>query len=133
MTDTTKKILIVEDELTLLKTLQETFADEGFQVMTAADGEIGLKLALEEHPDAILLDIIMPKKDGMTLMRELREGDAWGKRVPIVLLTNLNADDGIIRNITRDEPAYYLVKKDWKLDDVVARTKSVLETTPASP
>lgn len=58
---------------------------EEFHALGAKDGEEGLELALKEKPDLILLDVIMPKMDGMTMMKKLRK-DNWGKKVPIILL-----------------------------------------------
>ena len=73
-----KKILIVEDEEIMLKALVEKFSSEGFEVVQAIDGEEGLKKALCEKPDIILLDILLPKMDGMAVLKKLRE-DTWGK------------------------------------------------------
>ena len=70
------------------------------RIFQAKDGEEGLKVANEKHPDLILLDIIMPKMDGLTMMKELREGSEWGKKVAVILLTNLSSDeDRIIKSI----------------------------------
>ncbi len=119
-------VLIVEDEQDMLQALVDKFAREGFDVLEAKDGEEGLGLALKEHPDLILLDIIMPKMDGMTMMKKLRE-DAWGKSVPIILLTNLSAtEEEIIKGIVENTPAYYLVKSEWKIEDVVQKVKERL-------
>lgn len=120
-----KKILVVEDEDVLLRALASVLEEAGFGVIPAHDGEEGLALALSEHPDLILLDIVMPKMDGMTVMKKLRE-NAWGKKVPIILLTNLVADDRILEGVTRDEPSFYLVKSDWKVSDVPAKVKERL-------
>lgn len=125
-----KKILVieeVEDDASLRNVLHDKFSMEGFSVLEAKDGEEGLMIALREHPDLILLDIVMPKMDGLTMMKKLRQADEWGKRVPIILLTNLNADDDKInRAITENEPAYYLVKSDWKIDDLVEKIRERL-------
>lgn len=120
-----KKILIVEDELDLREALVDKLTDEGFDALEAKNGEEGLEYALKEHPALILLDIVMPKMDGMTMMKKLRE-DEWGKSVPIIMLTNLNVTDAIIRRIIEDEPSYYLVKSDWKIEDVVKTVRERL-------
>lgn len=121
-----KKILIVEDEQSLRETLVDKLTREGFDVLEAKNGEEGLERTLKEHPDLILLDIVMPKMDGMTMMKKLRE-DEWGKRVSIILLTNLSATDAeIIKGVIEDEPSYYLVKSDWKIKDVVNKVKETL-------
>lgn len=121
------KILIVEDEEAQRKSLADELRDEGFRVLTANDGQEGLTTALQEHPDLILLDVLMPVMDGLSVMKKLRAGNPWGKQVPIILLTNLSAnEDEIIKAVTRDEPAYYLVKSDWTLQEVVEKIKERL-------
>jgi len=75
----------------------------------------------------ILLDILMPKMDGITMMKTLRQKDEWGKNVPIILLTNLSADDeNIMKAITENELAYYLVKSDHTIQDLVEKVKERL-------
>src|SRR3989344_7557831 len=112
-----KKILIVEDEDMIRKPYADELQDEGFSVVTAANGQEGLKVALQEKPDLILLDIVMPVMSGMDMMKKLRE-DNWGKKVPIILLTNLSANENIIKGVIKDEPLYFLVKSDWSMKDV---------------
>jgi len=117
------KILIVEDDAPLLGALHDKLTHEGFETLGAKNGKEGLEVALREHPDLVLLDIIMPVMDGITMLKKLRE-DAWGGKVPVIFLTNLSADaEKINQAITRDEPAYYLVKSDYKLADVVEKIK----------
>jgi two-component system response regulator VanR len=122
-----KKILIVEDESSLRKAMTEKFQREGFDVLLASDGVEGLEQASMGHPDLILLDIIMPKMDGMTMFKKLRALDDWGKQVPVIILTNLASDDdGRISDVAELLPSYYLVKTDWKLADVVNKVKERL-------
>ena len=123
--DQGKTILIVEDDRALSLTLKDNFEKEGFNIILAKDGVEGLKFALEQKPDLILLDIVMPNMDGMTMMRKLRD-DVRGKKVPIILLTNLEADDAIMKGVIRDEPSYYLVKANWKMEDVIEKVKERL-------
>ena len=119
-------VLIVEDEQSLRQTLVDKLTREGFDVLEAKNGEEGLERALKKHPDLILLDIIMPVMDGMTMMKKMRE-DKWGRKVPIILLTNLSATDAeIIKRVIEDEPSYYLLKSDWKIKDVVNKVKETL-------
>ena len=125
--DKQQTILIVEDEPTLLKVYAEELGDEKFRVLKATNGQQGLELALREKPDLILLDILMPIMDGLTMMDKLREKDLYGKNVPIILLTNLSAsEEKIMQAITKNEPAYYLVKSDWTLQDVVEKIRERL-------
>lgn len=122
-----KKILIVEDELPVRKALVEKFQSEGFETALAFDGEEGLEQADRLHPDLILLDLIMPKMDGMTMLKKLRASSEWGKQVPVIILTNLSSDDdGRISDVAELLPTYYLVKTDWKLSDVVEKVKGRL-------
>lgn len=124
---TKKKILIIEDEVSQRKALVDKFIREGFSVLEARDGEEGLRVALKEQPNIILLDIIMPKMDGMTVMKKLRQENEWGKKVPIILLTNLSSDDDKTMNrIKEDSPAYYLVKANLKIGDLVEKVKEQL-------
>jgi len=128
MPEQSKKVLIVEDEEDLREAMVDKLTREGFQVNEAKNGEEGLEVASKEHPDLILLDIVMPKMDGMTMMKKLRETNTWGKEVPIILLTNLSADEEkIIQSIVENEPSYYLVKSDWKIGDVVQKVRETLE------
>jgi len=126
------KILIVEDEILMLKTLVNTLNNHGFSTLEAQDGEQGLALALKEKPDLILFDIIMPKMDGLAMLKELRK-EAWGKEVPIIFLTNLSDPEKIIQATkdytqTLDNIAYeYLIKSDYHLADVVKIIKTKLE------
>ncbi len=118
------KILIVEDEAPMLCSLSDKFNDEGFDVVVAKDGEEALEVALTTAPDIILLDIILPKMDGMTMLKKLRE-DEKGVNIPVILLTNLDYSVGVAKAI--ESGAYdYLVKTDWSLEDVVNKVKERL-------
>lgn len=122
-----KIILVVEDEGPQLKALTEQFTREGFFVLQAKNGEEGFKMALKELPDIILLDILMPKMDGMTMLKKLRQENAWGKSVPVIVLTNLNPDPKEINEaIAEDEPAYYLIKSDVSLSELLEKVKEIL-------
>src|SRR3989344_6191825 len=115
MANNKKKVLIVEDELDLLGVLAQKFEMEKFEVLQAPDGKIGLAEALRVRPDLILLDIVMPVMDGMTMLKKLRE-DSWGKDVPIILLTNLS-DERKVAEAMQHGVYEYLVKADWNIGD----------------
>lgn len=120
-------VLIVEDEVAMRTALAETFHQHRFRVLTAEDGRSGLATALEQHPDIILLDILLPMMDGMQVLTELKR-DAWGKQVPVILLTNVNDPAKVAQGIAAG--AYdYLVKQDWNLEDVVRKVKERLSRT----
>lgn len=118
-----KKVLIAEDEPAMLNALTDKFAREGCVVIRAENGEIALNLAVKEKPDVILLDILMPKMNGMEVLNKIRKGSDWGKKVPIVILTNLSADEKIMSGIVENEPSYYLIKSDWKLYEVIEKVR----------
>ena len=124
---TEKTILIVEDEQAMVGVLKDKLGLEGFLVLTASDGEEGLKVALEHQPDLILLDIVMPVMDGMAMLKKLRE-DAWGKTVPVIILTNLDTNDKILEGVTHDQPSYYFIKSDIKIEDAIQKVKEILST-----
>jgi len=121
-----KKILIVEDDKAEANVLLEKFSQEGFSVTTAENGKKGLERAFMDHPDLILADIVMPIMDGITMINELRQ-DAWGKTVPVVILSNLNPDDEIVRHKAPLDFSYFLMKANWTLEDVVRAVKKELK------
>lgn len=125
MSNAKNKILIVEDDLDLLEVLRNKFTIEQFEVAQAPDGKVGLEEALRNHPDLILLDIVMPVMDGMSMLKKLRE-DSWGKDVPVILLTNLSDEKKVAEGLKHG--VYdYLVKADWNISDVVKKVKSKLQ------
>ena len=119
-----KTILIAEDEQNMRQTLVDAFRREGFNVLEAKNGKEGLDKALGEHPDLILLDIVMPEMDGMTMLKKLRE-DERGRDIPIIMLTNFS-DVEKVTNALESGVYEYLVKSDWKIEDVVLRVKEKL-------
>jgi len=125
MSETKKTILIIEDELPMLKALSDKFSREGFEILEAKDGEEGLKAALEKKPDLIILDIFMPVMDGKMMLEKLRV-DEWGKTVPVIILTNLNPDDKTLDELMKSGPSYYFVKSKWKLEELVEKVKKEL-------
>ena len=121
-----KKILIVEDERPLRELLSQKLSSEGCGVLESADGESGLKSALDNHPDLVILNLRLPKIDGIEVLRRLR-ADTWGKAVPVVILTVLDVSDEMLKEIVAHQPSYYFVKSDWKLEEVIEKIKEVLE------
>jgi len=119
-----KVILIVEDEKSLFNALEIKLKAAGFQTLGAGDGEECLDVAFGFHPDLILLDIVMPRMDGLTALSKLRQ-DEWGKGVPVIVLTNLSNAETSIEG-EKEQVTGYLVKADWKLDDVVEKFKATL-------
>lgn len=120
-----RKILIVEDEPALANALAEKFLFGGYSVIQAVNGEEGLQLALEQHPDMILLDIVMPKMDGMTMLKKLRE-DAWGQQAEVIVLTNLS-DNTKLAEAMQLGSYDFLIKTDWQIEHVLEKVKERLD------
>jgi DNA-binding response OmpR family regulator len=122
-----KKILIAEDEPAMLNALVDKFKREGCITIPAENGEVAFDLANKENPDVVLLDILMPKMSGMEVMAKLRGESEWGRKVPIIMLTNVSPDEKIMSGVVSGEPAYYLIKSDWKLYEVVEKVEDCLK------
>ncbi len=122
-----KKILIVEDETDIRGVLADSLREQ-FTVSEGGDGEEGLAIALKEHPDLILLDVLMPKMSGTQMLQKLREDASWGLNVPVIMLTNFSAtDEDIIRKVAELKPLYYFVKSEWEIDDLLLKVKEVFD------
>jgi len=119
-----KKILIVEDEVSMAKALEEKFQLEGFSVVYAKNGKEGLEIAEKEKPDIILLDIVMPVMDGITMLKNMKEIEDI-KDIPVIILTNLS-DNEKLSEAMANGSYYYLVKSDWKIQNVVEKVKEKL-------
>ncbi len=119
------KILVIEDDPTMLRVLSTGLTREGMSVITADEGERGLELAFSHHPEIILLDILMPNVDGLTVMEKIRK-DTWGRNIPIVLMTNLEPNAKILERIARDQPSYYLAKSDTSINEILAKVHEIL-------
>jgi len=120
-----KKILFIEDESALQKTFGDILKQEGYEIISALDGEIGLKLAKTEEPDLILLDLILPKIYGIEVLRKLKE-DEITKEIPIVILTNLEEMKDIDEALELGAKSY-LVKAQYTLEEVVEKIKKAIE------
>jgi len=120
-----KKILIIEDEATLQKALAEFLISEGFEVSSALDGVNGLNMVKSELPDLVLLDIILPKKDGYEVLDEVKK-DEKTKDIPVILLTNLESPEDIDKAFEKGASTY-LVKSNYKLEEIVKKIKETLK------
>lgn len=121
------KVAVIEDDQVISRSLAGALTDTGFRVNQAFDGQSGLALILREKPDLVLLDIVMPIIDGMTLLAKLRASGLYGRHVPVILLTNLSADDKIMVGVTKAEPSYYLVKSNFTMENIIEKVMICLE------
>jgi DNA-binding response OmpR family regulator len=127
MVDLTQKnkVLVVDDEAAIVRALSDKLIREGFEVVQATNGEEGLQVAYEHRPALILLDILMPKMDGLTMLKKLRE-DPWGKYVPVIVLTSLDSDEKAMEAV--NDLAYdYLLKKETNIEDIIGIIKEKLK------
>ncbi len=126
MNDKKFTILLIEDEEMLSDMYETKFVKDGYQVKKALDGEQGLTMASEGvKPDIILLDIIMPKLDGFSVLKNLKENPST-KNIPVILLTNLGQDEDIKKGQELGS-AGYLVKANLTPAQVVEKIKEVLK------
>ena|SRR3989344_3428264 len=119
-----KSVLIIEDETPMRVALWEKLSGMGINVLEADEGVAGLKKALELHPDLTMLDIILPKMSGITVLENLRK-DTWGKDAKVVILTLLS-DSEIIGKCKELGVSEFMVKSEWKIDEVAKRVKQIL-------
>lgn len=120
------KILIVEDDQFLREFYQELLTEEGYFVDVAADGEVGLQKIQNQDYDLVLLDIMMPKKDGVSVLSELKVKESHSKNSKIVVLTNLG-QDAIIKQCFELGANGYLIKSALNPDQVLSEIKSYLQ------
>lgn len=118
-------ILIVEDENFLIRTLQDNLIAEGFAVDIAKDGEEAVKIIGKNKPDLILLDLLMPKKDGFYVLKELKKNPKW-KSIPVIVLSNLGDDIEIKRAMKMGVDDYF-IKSQHSIDEVIKKVKEYLK------
>ena len=119
-----KKILFIEDEQALQRTISEALHREGFEVLNAIDGDSGARLASTEKPDMILLDLILPRRSGFDVLKELKATEET-KDIPVIVLTNLESPADVDRAIELGATTY-LVKANYDLSDIVKKVKMAL-------
>ena len=124
MPDIKKKILLVEDDKFLSEMYATKLTESGFDVETAFDGEEGIKKAGEFGPDLILLDIVLPKKDGFEVLKELKSKEA-SKKILVIALTNLGQKEEVQKGFDLGANDY-IIKAHFTPTEVVAKAKKVL-------
>lgn len=119
-----RTILVIEDDPLLSKMYEAKFVNGGFKVIKAADGEEGLKMSMNMHPDFILLDVMMPRLSGIDMLEILRK-DAWGAHVPVMVLSNLSetqeGDKAKALGVKE-----YLVKANFTPSEILEKVKAYL-------
>ena len=120
-----KKILIVEDDTYLANAYRVKLSKAGFEVKNAFDGEEALSMLQAFIPDLILLDIVMPKKDGFTALAEIKANEQW-KNIPVIVASNLGQKEDIDKSMALGA-ADYIVKSQIPINDVLVKINNVLK------
>ena len=116
-----KRILLVEDEVVIAMGVSLLLEDEGYEVHLAANGRVGLELAMEQSPDLIITDYMMPRMDGLAMIQALREA---GLTTPVILFTSI-PEDRLGGNPNASYDAY--LSKPVRFDDLIALVRSLLQ------
>ena len=122
------KVLIVEDEEGLLEGLEHNFKFEGYEVMTARNGHEGLKLALKQQPDVVVLDIMLPEKDGFTVLKELRQRH---RDMPVLIITARNFEADVLKGFEYGADDY--LTKPFGVKELLARVKRLVGRGTTAP
>lgn len=129
-----KRILIIEDDISILNGLRDVLIFKSYDVITATDGDSGYKTAVEKSPDLIILDIMLPKMDGFTLCKKLRDE---GNMTPVLMLTARGEEPDKVQGLDFGADDY--VTKPFSLPELLARVRALLrrklgaETEKVSP
>ena len=119
-----KKVLIVDDDIIFLKTMTAKLTEFNYEVISAVDGEEGLARATIEKPDLILLDIKMPRMDGISFLKALRSNKDMPK-MPVLITSNLSGTDNIAEGIALGVRGY-IIKSNETLDTLVREVDAIL-------
>ena len=120
-----QRILVVEDDRFLRRAAIAALRRHGFEVLAAADGTEGLRMARAELPDLVLLDLIMPGLQGFEVLKRLKAEPATAP-IPVIILSNLG-QDADVKNAMAAGAVDYLIKANLQLDALVARVAALLE------
>lgn len=120
-----KTVLIVEDEKSLLKTIELTLKDKGYKILTATDGEKAYQKIADEKPDLVLLDVLLPKKSGLEILEEMKKNGEIAS-TPVLLFTNLSDEESISRGVALGARGYF-VKSDMTLSEIAAKVDEIFE------
>ncbi|EKD76304.1 MAG: Two component transcriptional regulator, winged helix family [uncultured bacterium] len=125
MSNPQQKVLIIEDEVSILNGISDKFTHEGFFVIKAVDGQDGLDKALQEHPDFIIVDNLMPNTDGFYFLENLRK-DKWGKAALVIMWSNSH-DSSTIARAKKIGILDFMIKSEWEYRDVVKKVREYLD------
>lgn len=119
-----KNILFIEDESALQRALSDAVRLNGYTVLQALNGDDGLRMAKSEHPDLILLDLVLPQKDGFEVLSTIHD-DPELKNIPVIVLTNLESPEEVEKALSLGARTY-LVKAHYSLEEVLTKIKQTI-------
>lgn len=120
-----KIILLVDDDPLIIRMYEAHFKREGFRVLTASNGEEALVQIAKERPDIILLDVMMPKMNGVETLKKLKSDDHTSG-IPVIMLTNLGDKEEDVEGAKKLGARDYLVKSEVQLKELSAKVKEIL-------
>ncbi len=121
---TNATVLIVEDDKGIREMYSDAFTHAGINVLVAENGSDGVELALKHHPDAILMDIIMPVMGGHEAVNKIRK-DTWGKNAKVVYLTNMSDAENVVHAIEQGSEEY-IIKANTSVKEVVNQVRMAM-------
>ena len=124
MTTKKYKIVLVEDDTYIARAYKAGLEHAGFEVLVASDGAEGLDKIRSEKPDIILLDLVMPVKNGFEVLQELKMEDGL-RNIPVIILSNLGQDSDVAKGKALGA-VDYMVKTDWSMKEVIEKVKFYL-------
>lgn len=126
------KILVVEDNAELAEMYETVLKNDGFQVVKAVDGEEGIKKMKDEHPDLVILDIVMPKVSGVEVLTAAKQDETL-KKIPVFILTNVYSSEDNVKMLLNMGAVDYLVKSELTPGQVVEKVRKILSTQQEVP
>jgi CheY-like chemotaxis protein len=121
----TKVVLVADDDPTLRKAMSHKIKSAGYEVIEAADGEETINLALEKHPDLLVVDQLMPKFTGLAAVKRIRADFEWGRHVPVIVMTNVAEGTSAHRELILVANRYF-VKANTSLDELLKTSRQLL-------
>ena len=121
-----KKILIVEDDDFLQKALGFTVREEGYEIVSAKDGEEALAFVKDNEIDLILLDLILPKMSGFDVLKQFKD-DKETSNIPVIIVSNLGDKESVDKGLKMGADDY-VIKAHFKLSDIIDKIKEVLDS-----
>ena len=119
-------ILIVEDDESIRQLYKDALTNAKFKVLTASNGEEGVAVALEQHPDLLLVDLMMPVMNGHEAIQAIRK-DNWGKQAKVIFLTNLS-DPKDVFHAVKLKPEEYIVKSHAEIKDIINKVRTAIHS-----